>query len=370
VFSGCGYEDPRHWADLGGTVHLAKRLEGQLRAALEGQGPVGGWVLHTVLPFQLLGMARALRHLPAATVMVCLMFPPGETLGGEGGEEAAISNCRVALSALAQAMDQGGHRLQLALPSQQGLELYGPLLESAGLACSGLHPAVVGAGVPLLDPQPAGLAATGGRPRILLHWGDLKAGKGRREALAVVRRLLDGGPLPPPLQEAEWLFHLHCQEPLPPAERAILDQARERIGGFQWLNERVEAERMQALLAGCDAALLAYDPVLYRQRSSGLLWSYGAARWSSDQPAAVVGRAGGWLERETRDLGLGWRSGRDGRWLEDLAAAMEESRSGGANAAERFTAYGQRMLGEGFADHVARRLRELQAPEDQTMRQE
>ncbi|PSB36508.1 hypothetical protein [Aphanothece minutissima] len=364
VFSGCGYEDPRHWADLGGTVHLARRLEGQLLAALEGQGPVGGWVLHTVLPFQLLGVARALRHLPAATVMVSLMFPPGETLGGEGGEEAAISNCRVALSALAQAMGQGGHRLRLELPSQQGLELYAPLLESAGLACSGLHPAVVGAGLPV-----RASAGPGGRPRVLLHWGDLKPGKGRGEALAVVRQLLDGGPLPPPLREAEWLFQVHSQEPLPAAEKTILDQARERIAGFQWLNERVEAERMQALLAGCDGALLAYDPVLYRQRSSGLLWSYGAARWSSDQPAAVVGRPGGWLEREARDLGLGWRSSRDGRWLEDLAAAMEESCAGGVNAAERFTAYGQRMLGEGFAGHVARRLQELQSAESQTIEQ-
>lgn len=351
VFRDCGYVDPRHWADLGGTVHLARRLEGQLRAALEGQEPVGGWVVHTALPFQLLGLARALRQCPAATVVVSLMFAPGETLEGPGGEADASSNCRVALGALARAVGQGGHRLRLLLPSQQSLELYEPLLAAAGLACDGLHPAVVGAGRPVLGPLPAALATTRGRPRILLHWGDLKPGKGRREALEVVNQLLGGAPLPPALQEAEWLFHLHSEEPLPQEERTSLEQAQERIGGFRWLNERVEAAGMQALLAGCDGVLLAYDPVLYRQRSSGLLWSYGSARLASNQPAAVLGRAGGWLEREARDLGMVWRSGSDGSWLEGLAAVV-----GQTPGEARASPYGQRVLGESFAAHVAQVL--------------
>lgn len=348
VFRDCGYVDPRHWADLGGTLHLARRLEEQLRAALEGQEPVAGWVMHTALPFQLLGLARALCHCPAAAVVVSLMFAPGETLEGPGGEAAASSNCRVALAALARAVEQGGHQLRLVLPSQQSLELYEPLLAAAGLTCAGLHPAVVGAGRPVQEPP-----TKGGRPRILLHWGDLKAGKGRREALEVVNALLDGGALPAALANAEWLFHLHSQDPLPEAERTNLERARERISGFQWLNGRVEPERMQALLAGCNGALLAYDPVLYRQRSSGLLWCYGAARLASGQPAAVLGRAGGWLEREARDLGLGWHSGSEGRWLEGLAAMMAQGHGG-----DWGTPYGRCLLGEGFAGHVVQLLLE------------
>ncbi len=346
VFRDCGYVDPRHWADLGGTVHLARRLEGQLRAALEGQEPVAGWVMHTALPFQLLGLARALCHCPAATVVVSLMFAPGETLEGPGGEAAASSNCRVALGALARAVAQGGHRLRLLLPSQQSLELYEPLLAAAGLACAGLHPAVVGAGLPVLEPP-----APGGRKRILLHWGDLKAGKGRREALEVVNQLLGGAPVPTALQEAEWLFHLHSEERLPQEERTSLERARERISGFRWLSGRVEPGPMQALLAGCDGALLAYDPVLYRQRSSGLLWCYGAARLASRQPAAVLGRAGGWLQREARDLGLGWHGGSDGGWLGALTAMVAMSHH--ENWA---TPYGRGLLGEGFAGHLVKIL--------------
>ncbi|KAF0652975.1 hypothetical protein L107_12505 [Cyanobium sp. Copco_Reservoir_LC18] len=355
VFNGCGYLDPRHWADLGGTVHLARRVEQQLlaerdRQASESSQPPAAWVIHTALPFQLLGLARALRRIPAATVVVSLMFPPGETLGKDEPQGAATGNCRVALGALAQAVSQGGHRLRLELPSQQSLELHAPLLAAAGLACSGLHPAVVGAGLPVAPPAAGRPAAAPGRPRILLHWGDLKPGKGRREALEVVKQLLGGGPLPPSLEDAEWLFQLHSQNPLAGAELGSLERARELLPRFRWLNERVPMERMQDLLAGCDVALLAYDPVHYRHRSSGLLWCYGAARLMAGQSAAVVGRAGGWLEREASNLGMKWRSGSDGDWLEHLAAAAVA----GAEADNgHFTTYGRWVLGESFAAYVA-----------------
>ena len=103
----------------------------------------------------------------------------------------------------------------------------------------------------------------------------------------MVNTLLGGRPRPVALRDAEWLFHLHSLEPLPDGERTSLERARERISGFQWLNQRVEPGRMQALLAGCDGALMAYDPIHYRQRSSGLLWCYGAAGLMSRRPAAV-----------------------------------------------------------------------------------
>ncbi|KEF42671.1 MAG: hypothetical protein ER33_05250 [Cyanobium sp. CACIAM 14] len=358
VFSGCGYVDPRHWADLGGTVHLAKRMERQFLKALgrpagEPPQPVIGWVLHTALPFQLLGLARALRHQPRAVVVVSLMFSPGETLEGEGGVPSAVANCRMALSALARAVKQGGHRLHLQFPSQQGQELYTPVLKAAGLSSSGLHPAVVGTERRIATHSVAPPQCSNNRARILLHWGDTKVGKGRQEALEVVTRLLNGGPLPPPLDSAEWLFQLHSEAPLPESERVLLDRGRQQVKGFLWLNERVGLVRMQELLAGCDVALLAYDPNLYRYRSSGLLWSYASARWHSRRSAAIVGRSGGWLEREARDLGLTWWSGADGSWLESLASAVIQSRAEASRGADQYTDYGRWMLGNGFATHVA-----------------
>lgn len=363
VFHGCGYVDPRHWSDLGGTVHLGKRLERQLLDNLKGQAnedlpAVTGWVMHTALPFQLLGLARALRHVPAATVLMSLMFPPGETLGGDGGVEGAITNCRVALNAFSQAVERGKHCLRLELPSQQALEMYGPLLEAAGLSCSGLHPAVVGAGIEVPTPTAERAVSDRARPRILLHWGDLKPGKGRREALEVVRQLLRGDPLPAPLQQAEWLFHLHSHEALPAVEQSSLERAEREVPRFRWLKERVGAEEMQALLSGCGVALLAYDPVLYQKRSSGLLWCYGASRLMSEQPAAVVGQAGGWLEREALDLGMRWRSGASGGWIDDLGSMVSQGPTGCGSPKQRFTTYAQRILGRGFAGHVVEVLQE------------
>lgn len=108
---------------------------------------------------------------------------------------------------------------------------------------------------------------------------------------------------------------------------------------------------MQALLAGCDGPLMAYDPIHYRRRSSGLLWCYGAARLMSGRLAAVVGHEGSWLQRDAQDLGLHRKSVGDGSWLEGLAALLEQG-----SDASSYTHYGRRMLGEAFAEHVAQSL--------------
>lgn len=65
----------------------------------------------------------------------------------------------------------------------------------------------------------------------------------------------------------------------------------------------------------------------------------------------MVGHEGSWLQRETQDLSLHWRSGGDGSWLEGLAAVLVQG-SGGTS----YTSYGQRMLGEAFAEHAAQGL--------------
>lgn len=347
VLEGCGYLDPCHWADLGGTLHLARRCEEQLELAVgsEGEGamPVAAWMVHTALPFQLLGLARLLRRQPAAAVLVSLMFPPGETLEGATADPEAESHARLALAALVEAARQRGHRLEIWCPSRQTLELYEPLLRAAGLEAAGLHRAVVGAGVPV----PADRVDPG--PGVLLHWGDLKPGKGRAEALEVVQQLLEGRSPPATLRGARWLFQVHSKDPLPDVERQLLERAARELPGFNWIDGRVETREMQRLLAGCTRALLAYDPHSYGQRSSGLLWCYGAARLAIGAEAVVVGYGGGWLAREAAELGIGWRAA-SGDWL----AALGRSEPRGV-----FTDQGQEVLGGAFAQQMAERLRAL-----------
>ena len=79
-------------------------------------------------------------------------------------------------------------------------------------------------------------------------------------------------------------------------------------------------------LACCPVALLAYDPVRYGRRSSGMLWHWAASRMAVERAAVGVGYATGWLAAEAQELGLPWLSpgARDGgAWLAAVALAAE-----------------------------------------------
>jgi len=251
VFSGCGYGDRRQWRELGGALVLARRLEQQLALASAGGPVVTAWLAHSLLPFQLLGLARHLNQSPAAAVLLSLMFAPGETLEGPAGDAQATATARVALAALARACAQQGHRLTLAFPSRQEETLYTPLLDATGLSSAGVHPAVVGAGT---TPEPP--AAEDAPPLVLLHWGDQKAGKGRAEALAGLG----------------WLFHQHSASALPDEEQALLERASKAGIGLVLLEGEITSATMGTWLARCPLALLAYNPERYAERSSGMLW--------------------------------------------------------------------------------------------------
>ena len=345
VFSGCGYEDPRHWRELGGMVQLAKRLEQQLALAAGGGEAVQAWLAHSLLPFQLLGLARHLASAPPALVLISLMYPPGETLGGPPADPQAGANSRVALAALARAASERGHALQLVFPSRQQEQLYAPLLTATGLRSGGLHPAVVGAGCQPQRPpedQP---------PLVLLHWGDLKGGKGRREALAVLEGLIEQGGL----EGWGWLFHHHSAQELAPQEQAVLERAARAGIGLVRLEGAVDSQAMHNWLARCPLALLAYDPVLYAQRSSGMVWQWAASRAALGLPAAAVGYATGWLAAEARALGLGWSSPAEGAsgpaWRAALAAAAQA-----LPPQALLTETGRQVLGGSFAAWCAERF--------------
>jgi len=366
AFSGCGYEDPRLWCELGGMVLLARKLEQQL--ALMGAGdtgePVAAWVGHSLLPFQLLGLARHLAGRPAAQVLLSLMFEPGETLEGANGldpmqaSEQATANTRIALAALARACRQQNHQLTLAFPSQQQEELYGPLLAATGLASAGVHPAVVGGGCQV------DVRAAGEQPLVLLHWGDQKPGKGRPEALGVLEALLEG-PVPAELRRCGWLFHVHGHQPLPEAELELLRRAEGAGIGLVLLLEAVTSAAMIQWLARCPLALLAYDPERYRRRSSGMLWQWAAAQAALERPAAAAGHGGGWLAQEARALGLSWQSPEPavgtnpeagGPWLAALARAAAGLELKTLDSKTRWSPYGRNLLVGDFSrwceDHL------------------
>ena len=120
---------------------------------------------------------------------------------------------------------------------------------------------------------------------------------------------------------------------------------------------------MQQHLAACDLALLAYDPITYAERSSGVLWCYGAARYGADLPAAALGYGGHWLEREALALGLSWSVAPPQATAEDgeawLAAIEGWLALQAQSASATWTGHGQQVLGSSFAGWVLGQLPEV-----------
>ena len=344
AFSGMGYAPAELWSALPASLQLAEVLRLQIEQAASDGPPVAGWMAHSLLPFQLLGFARFLQDQPAASVFISLMFDPAETLGAPALDRQALRCCRMALLELSLACNRAGHRLQLGVASLQTLQRYRSLLQEARLPEPRLHPAVVGAGC-TLHPLPAATPTT-----VLLHWGDLKPDKGRCEALQVVRALLQGWQPPQPCR---FVFHSFSHQELDPEEEGALSQARQQLGNrFEWLVGEVPTAAMQQRLAGCDVALLPYSPSTYAHRSSGVLWCYAAARYAAGLPAAAIGYAGHWLQREAEAFGMVWHVA-DAPWPVALSQVLEQQC---AAQAPLWTPYATEVLGRSFADWLVESL--------------
>jgi hypothetical protein len=364
VLDGCGYVDPRHWLDLAGSLHLARRLHNQLSAQLAphlAAPPVGCWIAHSMLPFQLIGLAQLLQHQPPGEVRIGILYAPGERLGGSSEATAispgpererslAVANAQLAWSGMARAVHQAGHRLRISCSSQLQADLHAPLLAAAGLPPPLLQPAVVGAG---WRPHGSGrreASSAGAGPLVLLHWGDLRPDKGRQEVLMLLEALLAGAAQE--LPRCRWLFH-HCSSAsLSAAETALLQRAQAQLPGFQLWEGATSHEAMQSTLASTRLALLPYCPLAYAERSSGVLWCYGAARLAVAEPAHAVGYSGSWLEVEARALGIGWQSlngpamGASPHSAQAWLLAIEQAL---AASSSTFSAYGHQVLGPSYA---------------------
>jgi hypothetical protein len=349
-----GYIDPRHWCDLPGTLRQAALLRHQLEAAAAAApSPVAAWVAHSLVPFQLIALAQLLQRQPPAQVVISLMFAPGEVFGGQpeldlqAQRQAAELNARSALAALALAAGRGGHQLLLAAGAEQLIARYAPLCAAAGLPPPLLHPSVVGGSDPLAAPDP-------GPEQILLHWGERKPDKGRDLALAVLAQLLEDPALPEPLLQARWCFHAASRQSPPPAEAQLLARAAQH-GQIRVLEGALPREAMLQELARCSALLLPYCPLAYAERSSGVLWLYGAVRLACGRPARVVGHGGGWLATEVPALGLSWQPLHPRAAAADALAALAQVLQMPVGAG-LVTPYGQQVLGRDWSGWLADRL--------------
>ena len=357
-----GYIDPRHWCDLPGSLHQARLLHQQLSSAASGE-PVAVWLAHSLVPFQLIALAQLLQRQAPARVVISLMFAPSEVFAGQpeldlGAQRlAAQLNARSALAALAVAVARANHQLLLCAGSHQLIALYTPLCQAAGLAPPQLHPSVVSGDRAGFDGKPGDGASVDGAaapPQVLLHWGDRKPDKGRELALSLLEHLVRAPALPQALATAQWCFHASSHHPPTAWEAELLVRASqdERI---RVLEGPVPRPQMLQALAQSDVALLAFCPLAYAERSSGVLWLYGSARLARQQPARVVGHPGGWLAAEAQALAMTWQplppNPSAAQVLDRLALALEAP----APAAPPGS-YGQQVLGNSFASWLVQRL--------------
>jgi hypothetical protein len=347
VFSAVGDGADQHWWALPVAQQLALRLQQQLVAS-ERFSLAGTWLAHSLLPFQVLGLAYALTNRPSCWLVISLMFDPTETLSThvDSCSNQAERTSALAWLELARVCRQAGHQLRFGAASQHTIERHRPLLEQARLPLPSLHPAVCGAGCRL-----EGNSGHNGLPLVLLHWGDLKPDKGLHEALAVVQALLSGWQ---PLHPCRFLFHSYSHFPLEPQDHQLLRQVQQQLGEhFLWLNGHVPQAEMQALLAQCELALLAYSPRTYAHRSSGVLWCYAAARRAAGLPATALGYGQHWLQKEAVALGMQWQVPAPGlSWPTAIDAAL----AGVSTAAPAWTPYATAVLGRSFVDWVAEQL--------------
>jgi hypothetical protein len=281
-------------------------------------------------------------------VVISLMFAPGEVFGGQpehdllAQRQLAETCTRTALAALALAVQRGGHQLLLGAGSQALIERYTPLCRAAALPEPQLHPAVV------LNDAPLGRGLQGAVPQVLLHWGERKPDKGRDLALRLLAHRLDGGACPAVLQDLPWCFHATSRRAPDPEEAALLERAREDQR-FRILDGQVNREQMLQAFASTELALLAYCPEAYAERSSGVLWLYGAARLACGAAARIVGRPGGWLAKEAAALGLQWCDLPAGSDPPQILAVMADAMQQAGGEAQ-VNAYGWQVLSGSFAD--------------------
>lgn len=350
VFSEVGYLPLGEWDGLARSQLQAGQVQLQLQRAADASPPVDIWLVHSLLPFHLLGFARFLARQPAAVVIISLMFDPQDGLLAPLHGPYPERTCAVALLELSRACRNAGHRLVIGACSRHTLERSRHLMKQARLPEPQLHPAVVGAGCQVSAPGPDAI------PMVLLHWGDLKPDKGRAEALAVVQALLAGWQ--PPLA-SRFVFHSYSHLALEPEEAALLHRAQKLLGErFLWLQHQVPSAEMLQLLASCDLALLPYCPSRYAHRSSGVLWCYAAARYTAGLPAAALGYGGHWLQEEAQSWGMAWQTVDPARpvdlapWQNGISQALMEAPKRQA----AWTPYASAVLGRSFADWVLEQL--------------
>ena len=230
-----------------------------------------------------IGWMKTFDPLEAPLFLLHLMFPSGITVDAAGCE-VVEDPLRALFYRLAdRAAQEEGPPVHLFASGGQHATEFSALFRRPVAA----HPLPI-------RPEP-GPAADGRPKRALLFAGDARVDKGVGLLPALVPLLAAAHPA--------WslVAHVNGNTAWGEARAAVeaLQALPATVPGLDLSGGRLSADDYLALARGVGIALFPYDPVLYRRKSSGVLWE------AISLGTPVVVPAGTWLENEARYWGAG-----------------------------------------------------------------
>jgi glycosyltransferase involved in cell wall biosynthesis len=288
------YEDAFRNEPLSRTIAAVREGAEALGAMLvQARSPAGvgrTMVLHpTVEDFHLQALAHALATQPQDAVaplhLVSLTFYPGVNEQGDVTSARRLLNYRVALEPLRARSD-----VVLLTPSEEQRQIFADI---CGLGSRvALHAHMHFDAAHWADPAQQREARL--QDTVLLYAGDAKVAKGFAELPRMVRLLLQN-------TAVHMSMHVGLEEGLssPVIERTVAELRQLAAAHRSRIHLRegyLPEQQMLQLLIEAGLVVFNYQPAVYAERTSGLLWQAAAA----GAPVAVVGES--WLSREARRL--------------------------------------------------------------------
>jgi hypothetical protein len=230
-----------------------------------------------------IGWMKTFDPLEAPLFLLHLMFPSGITVDA-AGKEVVEDPLRALFYRLAdRAAQEEGPPVHLFASGGQHATEFSALFRRPVAA----HPLPI-------RPEP-GPVPTERPRRALLFAGDARVDKGVGLLPALVPLLAAAHP--------DWTLvaHVNGNTAWGEARAAVeaLQALPATVPGLELAGGRLSADDYLALARGVGIALFPYDPVLYRRKSSGVLWE------AISLGTPVVVPAGTWLENEARYWGAG-----------------------------------------------------------------
>ena len=351
VFDDLGYFNSLDFHRPESNHKLADRMLKQLNLYQENSQNVNLWVAHSFLPFHLAGFSRFLATQKAAVIFISLMFDPADPIYDSNQSFSIQQRWLRGLIELSIACNKQKHKLILGSASRSTITRYLPLLDRAKVVYPVLHPAVVGGGCIISNNN------LNSEFTILLHWGDLKNDKGREVVFVIIKALLSNYKIN--LSPCKFIFHSFSHLTLATDELDLLSQFKKKFGGnFIWLEGQISNLEMHTILSSCDLALLAYNPISYSWRSSGIFWCYSSARYAAGRTAAYIGYDNNWLQKEAYVYGMNWYSVaiQDSTNLYMWPIFLQQCIASLNRSTKAWSEYSKMILGTSFADWISKNI--------------